>query len=217
MRVDPKALVKRLTPTATRHLELAAGKAVSAQHYEIDVEHVLLCMLSDAEGECVDVLQAAAPGPRRAALPARARARAPARRQPQAAGPGPEPVLVAAGHLAHRVARVGRNPPSQRSAVLPAMRRPRAISTTGSGPARRRGLGLEEALAAQARQRGEPGGSAQLGGRGRGAAQAAGAAPRGGPEGARRASPTTSPRARARARSTRSSAATARSGRWSIS
>ncbi len=53
MRVDPKALVKRLTPTATRHLELAAGKAVSAQHYEIDVEHVLLCMLSDAEGECV--------------------------------------------------------------------------------------------------------------------------------------------------------------------
>jgi type VI secretion system protein VasG len=53
MRVDPKALVKRLTPTATRYLELAAGKAVSAQHYEIDVEHMLLGMLSDAEGECV--------------------------------------------------------------------------------------------------------------------------------------------------------------------
>src|SRR4051812_48987763 len=57
MRVEPKALVRRLTPTATRYLEMAAGKAVGAQHYEIDVEHMLLSMLSDAEGECAGLLK----------------------------------------------------------------------------------------------------------------------------------------------------------------
>ncbi len=57
MRADPKALVRRLTPSATRHLELSAGKAVSAQHYEIDVEHMLLAMLADADGECAAALR----------------------------------------------------------------------------------------------------------------------------------------------------------------
>jgi type VI secretion system protein VasG len=65
MRVEPKALVRRLTPTATRYLEMAAGKAVGAQHYEIDVEHMLSSMLSDGDGECAALLKALGQNPTR--------------------------------------------------------------------------------------------------------------------------------------------------------
>ena len=58
MRVDPRALVRCLTPSATRMLEAAAGKAVSAQHGEIDVEHMLLCLLEPDDGEAALLLQA---------------------------------------------------------------------------------------------------------------------------------------------------------------
>jgi type VI secretion system protein VasG len=58
MRADPRALVRCLTPSATRALEAAAGKAVSAQHGEVDVEHLLLCMLEPDDGEAALLLQA---------------------------------------------------------------------------------------------------------------------------------------------------------------
>ncbi|MGD8860674.1 MAG: type VI secretion system ATPase TssH [Myxococcales bacterium] len=57
MRVEPKSLVRRLTATGTRLLEAAAGKAVGSQHYEIDVEHVLLCMLEQEDGEAAMLLE----------------------------------------------------------------------------------------------------------------------------------------------------------------
>ena len=49
MKVDPKALVRRLTPTATRVLEAAVGRAATGQFYEIVPEHVLLVLL-EADG-----------------------------------------------------------------------------------------------------------------------------------------------------------------------
>ena len=58
MRAEPRALVRCLTPSATRTLEGAAGKAVSAQHGEVDVEHMLLCMLEPDDGEAALLLQA---------------------------------------------------------------------------------------------------------------------------------------------------------------
>jgi type VI secretion system protein VasG len=51
MRVDPKALIKCLTPSATRYLEIAVGRAVSAQHYEIEPEHLLVGILEADESE----------------------------------------------------------------------------------------------------------------------------------------------------------------------
>src|SRR4029078_11588747 len=44
--------------SATRTLEAAAGKAVSAQHGEIDVEHLLLCLLEPDDGEAALLLPA---------------------------------------------------------------------------------------------------------------------------------------------------------------
>ena len=51
MRVDPKALVRRLTPTATRMLEAAVARAASSRQYEIGPEHLLLAMLEVPESE----------------------------------------------------------------------------------------------------------------------------------------------------------------------
>jgi len=58
MRVETRSLVRRLTPTATRLLEAAVGKAASTQAYEITVEHLLLVMLEDAEGESSKIIHA---------------------------------------------------------------------------------------------------------------------------------------------------------------
>ncbi len=58
MRVEPKALVRCLTPTATRYLETAVGKAVSAQHYEIEPEHLLLALMEDDDGDAARILSA---------------------------------------------------------------------------------------------------------------------------------------------------------------
>ncbi|QSQ15053.1 type VI secretion system ATPase TssH [Myxococcus landrumensis] len=51
MRVEPKTLVRRLTPTATRMLETAVSRASSARCYEIVPEHLLRQLLEDEEGE----------------------------------------------------------------------------------------------------------------------------------------------------------------------
>ncbi len=51
MRVDPKALVRRLTPTATRSLEAAVGKASTGGFHEIAVEHLLAALLEPEEGD----------------------------------------------------------------------------------------------------------------------------------------------------------------------
>ena len=57
MRVeDPKLLVRRLTPTATRMLERAVGIAASKQHYEITAEHFLLSMLEQEDGDAAQIL-----------------------------------------------------------------------------------------------------------------------------------------------------------------
>ncbi len=51
MRVDPKSLVRRLTPAATRSLEAAVGKAASGQYYEVTPEHLLAALLEVAGGD----------------------------------------------------------------------------------------------------------------------------------------------------------------------
>jgi type VI secretion system protein VasG len=56
MKVDPKALVRRLTPTATRVLEAAVGRAATGQFYEIVPEHLLLGLLEQDDGDAALVL-----------------------------------------------------------------------------------------------------------------------------------------------------------------
>ncbi len=57
MRVEPKSLVRRLTPTATRMLEGAVSRANSARCYEILPEHMLRQLLEDEEGEASRILR----------------------------------------------------------------------------------------------------------------------------------------------------------------
>ncbi len=57
MRVDPQALVKRLTPTATRLLEAAVGQASSSHCHEIVVEHVLAQLLSAEDSDAAVLLR----------------------------------------------------------------------------------------------------------------------------------------------------------------
>ena len=56
MRTDPKALVRRLTPTCTRMLEMAVGRASGSQYYEIVVEHLLSAMLEPDKGDAALIL-----------------------------------------------------------------------------------------------------------------------------------------------------------------
>ncbi len=51
MRVEARALVRKLTPTATRALEAAVGRAAGAGFYEITVEHLLAQLLEPDEGD----------------------------------------------------------------------------------------------------------------------------------------------------------------------
>jgi type VI secretion system protein VasG len=55
MRVAPKALIRRMTPTATRLLEASVGKAATGGFYEITVEHLLAAMLEPDEGDVARV------------------------------------------------------------------------------------------------------------------------------------------------------------------
>lgn len=56
MRVDPKKLVRRLTPTATRALEAAVGRAASGAFYEVVPEHLLLALVELAAGDAEALL-----------------------------------------------------------------------------------------------------------------------------------------------------------------
>jgi type VI secretion system protein VasG len=56
MRVDPKSLVRRLTPSATRMLEAAVGRAASSQCPDVSVEHLLQQMLTPEDGESAGIL-----------------------------------------------------------------------------------------------------------------------------------------------------------------
>jgi len=51
MRVDAKSLIRKLTPTATRLLEAAVGRAAGGGFYELTVEHLLAAMLEPDEGD----------------------------------------------------------------------------------------------------------------------------------------------------------------------
>ena len=57
MRVEPKNLVRRLTPTATRMLEGAVSRASEGRYYEIVVEHLLLAMLEPDDGDAAAILK----------------------------------------------------------------------------------------------------------------------------------------------------------------
>ncbi len=53
-----KALISRLTPTARRAVEEAASRALSRTHFEIEIEHVLLAMVSQDDNAGVAALHA---------------------------------------------------------------------------------------------------------------------------------------------------------------
>ncbi|HXN40239.1 MAG TPA: Clp protease N-terminal domain-containing protein, partial [Myxococcaceae bacterium] len=57
MLVEPKALVRRLSPTALRLLEAAVGRAAASRFYEIVVEHLLLQMAQDESGDTAYLLK----------------------------------------------------------------------------------------------------------------------------------------------------------------
>ncbi|RKH29479.1 type VI secretion system ATPase TssH [Corallococcus praedator] len=56
MRVDPKALVRRLTPTSTRLLEAAVARASTGRFYEIVVEHLLAQLLEAEDSDVARIL-----------------------------------------------------------------------------------------------------------------------------------------------------------------
>jgi type VI secretion system protein VasG len=56
MRVEAKQLVRKLTPTATRALEAAVGRAAGSGFYEITVEHLLAQLLEPEEGDVARLL-----------------------------------------------------------------------------------------------------------------------------------------------------------------
>ncbi|WP_242395614.1 type VI secretion system ATPase TssH [Anaeromyxobacter oryzisoli] len=57
MRVDPKSLVRKLTPSATRALEAAVGRAAQGGYYELAVEHLLAAILEPDDGDAARILQ----------------------------------------------------------------------------------------------------------------------------------------------------------------
>lgn len=57
MRVDPRALVRRLNPTCTGILEATVNRAASSRAYEIAPEHLLHGMLTVEDGDVAAILQ----------------------------------------------------------------------------------------------------------------------------------------------------------------
>ncbi len=57
MRVEPKILVRRLSPVCTAMLEAAVGRAASGQFYEIVPELLLLEIIGQADGDATQILQ----------------------------------------------------------------------------------------------------------------------------------------------------------------
>ena len=211
MRVEPKALVRRLTPTATRMLEAAVARASSARAYEIVLEHMLR---ADAGGRGRRGLAASCATSRwtgKVLARVERHAARPAHRQRRPAGVLREPLPVVRGRVAAGLLEQGAL--RLRSGALMAQfdRSVRPLHgrvLPGAGCHLHRGA-----------QEGLRGGGAALQGGGGGRPRRAPARPggRGGSRpGARRrsrASPPRSPARRARGRSIRSSAATARSVR----
>ena len=56
MRVDPKALIRRLDPVATEALEEAVARAAAGRAYEIVVEHILYAILAPSAGEVAEAI-----------------------------------------------------------------------------------------------------------------------------------------------------------------
>ncbi|MDR0564779.1 MAG: type VI secretion system ATPase TssH, partial [Azoarcus sp.] len=56
--ISLKSLISRLTPTARRALEEAAGRALSRTHHEIEIEHVLLSLLDQTDNALSAALRA---------------------------------------------------------------------------------------------------------------------------------------------------------------
>src|SRR5450432_1023670 len=54
---EPRSLLKTLNPTCTRALERAAGACLTARHYEVTVEHMLLALLDDLESDVPRILE----------------------------------------------------------------------------------------------------------------------------------------------------------------
>ena len=63
MSVDPKLIVRKLTPTVTRMLETAVGRSANATHYEVTVEHVLRAILDPEDGDCASPRRRDFPSP----------------------------------------------------------------------------------------------------------------------------------------------------------
>jgi type VI secretion system protein VasG len=51
MLVEAKSIIKRLSRVCTSALEAAVVQCVSARHYEVTVEHLLLALLDDANSD----------------------------------------------------------------------------------------------------------------------------------------------------------------------
>ena len=56
MRVEPKAIVRRLNPTCTSALEAAVSHSASSRYYEIVPEHLLLAILSGEDTDAARIL-----------------------------------------------------------------------------------------------------------------------------------------------------------------
>ncbi|MCY1059900.1 type VI secretion system ATPase TssH [Nannocystis sp. SCPEA4] len=56
MRVDPKAIVRRLNPTCTSMLEAAVSHAASSRYYEIVPEHLLAAILNGEDTDAAKIL-----------------------------------------------------------------------------------------------------------------------------------------------------------------
>ena len=57
MRVDPRAIVRRLNPTSTKILESVVERAAAGRYYEIVVEHMLHGLLEDEDGDVAHMIQ----------------------------------------------------------------------------------------------------------------------------------------------------------------
>ena len=65
MRVEPKAIVRRLNPTCTAMLESAVAHAASGRFYEIVPEHLLLALLASEDTDAAAILAHVHQDPRR--------------------------------------------------------------------------------------------------------------------------------------------------------
>jgi type VI secretion system protein VasG len=54
---EPRSLLKKLNSTCTRALEGAAGACLTARHYEVTIEHMLLALLDDLESDVPRILE----------------------------------------------------------------------------------------------------------------------------------------------------------------